>query len=111
MDGTTSNGTSRRLVARVSAVIAIAAVAVALVDRHRWLARLRWRGRRPGGAPRPAARASRPSSEEAAVYVVQPNDTLAGIAETTGVPVEELQNLNPDIDPQALPSGATLKLR
>ena len=43
--------------------------------------------------------------------MVQANDTLDGIAEKTGVSVEDLQDLNPDIDPQALPAGATLKLR
>lgn len=47
----------------------------------------------------------------AETYVVQPGDTLAGIAAEVGVPVERLEELNPEIDPQALPSGATLKLR
>src|SRR5947208_1571647 len=32
------------------------------------------------------------------VYVVKQGDTLAGIAETTGVPVERLQELNPGLD-------------
>lgn len=44
-------------------------------------------------------------------YVVQPGDTLSSIAIETGVPVEELQALNPDVDPQALASGERLKLR
>jgi LysM repeat protein len=43
--------------------------------------------------------------------VVQPGDTLAQIAEDNGVTVERIEQLNPEIDPQALPSGATLKLR
>lgn len=47
----------------------------------------------------------------AETVVVQPGDTLAQIAEDNGVDVDRLQQLNPDIDPQALPSGATLKLR
>jgi LysM repeat protein len=45
------------------------------------------------------------------VYVVQAGDTLGGIAEKTGVSVEKLQELNPDVDPQALTSGQRLKLK
>ncbi|HKP91020.1 MAG TPA: LysM domain-containing protein [Thermoleophilaceae bacterium] len=45
------------------------------------------------------------------VYVVRAGDTLGGIAETTGVSVERLQELNPDVDPQALTSGQRLKLK
>lgn len=110
MDGTTSNGTLRRLVARVFAVIAIAAAVVALVVVIG--GSLGSDGGEGGRAERRAQqREDKPGSEQEAVYVVQPNDTLAGIAEKTGVSVEELQSLNPNIDPQALPSGAQLKLR
>ena len=45
------------------------------------------------------------------VYVVRAGDTLGGIAEKTGVSVEKLQELNPDVDPQALTSGQRLKLK
>ena len=45
------------------------------------------------------------------VYVVQAGDTLGGIAVKTGVTVEKLQELNPNVDPQALTSGQRLKLR
>jgi LysM repeat protein len=45
------------------------------------------------------------------VYVVRAGDTLGGIAEKTGVSVEELQELNPNVDPQALTSGQRLKLK
>ncbi len=38
-------------------------------------------------------------------------DTLGAIAEKTGVTVERLQTLNPDLDPQALLSGQKIKLR
>ena len=44
-------------------------------------------------------------------YTVKVNDTLGGIAEETGVPVETLLELNPDLDPQALVSGQKIKLR
>jgi LysM repeat protein len=45
------------------------------------------------------------------VYVVRAGDTLGGIAEKTGVSVEQLQELNPNVDPQALTSGQRLKLK
>ena len=45
------------------------------------------------------------------VYVVKTGDTLGSIAQKTGIPVERLQELNPDVDPQALVSGQRLKLR
>jgi LysM repeat protein len=45
------------------------------------------------------------------VYVVQTGDTLGGIAAKTGVSVERLQELNPNVDPQALTSGQRLKLK
>ena len=44
-------------------------------------------------------------------YIVQPGDSLSLIAEKTGVSLERLQQLNPDIDPQLLPSGVKLRLR
>jgi LysM repeat protein len=45
------------------------------------------------------------------IYVVKTGDTLGAIAEKTGVPVERLQELNPELDPQALVSGQKIKLR
>lgn len=45
------------------------------------------------------------------VYTVKRGDTLAGIAQTTGISVERLQELNPDLDPQALVSGQRIKLK
>ncbi len=45
------------------------------------------------------------------VYVVKTGDTLGSIAEKTGVPVERLQALNPDLDPQNLVVGQRVKLR
>lgn len=44
-------------------------------------------------------------------FVVKAGDTLAGIAQTTGVPVETLQELNPNLDPQALVSGQRIRLK
>ena len=44
-------------------------------------------------------------------YTVKTGDTLAAIAETVGVPVTRLQELNPELDPQALVSGQKIRLR
>jgi LysM domain len=44
-------------------------------------------------------------------YRVKLNDTLGLIAEKTGVPVERLQELNPELDPQNLIVGQRVKLR
>jgi LysM repeat protein len=46
-----------------------------------------------------------------AFYTVKTGDTLGGIAETVGVPITRLQELNPDLDPQALVSGQKIRLR
>ncbi len=43
-------------------------------------------------------------------YVVKPGDNLTLIAEKTGVSIETIERLNPDIDPQTLAAGARLKL-
>jgi LysM repeat protein len=44
-------------------------------------------------------------------YTVETGDTLVLIAEKTGVSVERLQELNPELDPQALLSGQKINLR
>jgi LysM repeat protein len=44
-------------------------------------------------------------------YEVERGDTLVSISDKTGVPVEVLTQLNPDIDPRILPQGTRIKLR
>ena len=44
-------------------------------------------------------------------YEVQLGDSLSTIAEETGVPVDVLSQLNPDLDPQTLNPGDRVKLR
>src|SRR5919106_6288121 len=44
-------------------------------------------------------------------YEVERGDTLVSISDKTGVPVEVLTQLNPDIDPRILPEGTRIKLR
>jgi LysM repeat protein len=53
---------------------------------------------------------SRPKAT-AKTYVVKSGDTLVSIAHRTGVPVAHLLALNPEVDPQILIAGETLKLR
>lgn len=43
-------------------------------------------------------------------YTVQAGDVLSAIAEKTGVSLERLQELNPDVDANALRTGQKLKL-
>jgi len=43
-------------------------------------------------------------------YVVKPGDVLSAIAIKTGVPLETLIRLNPDVDAQSLHAGQKLKL-
>src|SRR2546423_5481286 len=49
--------------------------------------------------------------QQRASYTVKLNDTLGLIAQKTGVPVERLQTLNPQLDPQNLVVGQKVKLR
>lgn len=44
-------------------------------------------------------------------YVVKPGDTPSSIAVKTGVPLSEIERLNPDLDPQLLAPGDRIKLR
>jgi LysM repeat protein len=46
----------------------------------------------------------------AKTYVVKPGDVLSAIAERTGVPLSEIEQLNPDVDAQSLHAGQKLKL-
>ena len=48
---------------------------------------------------------------KAKTYEVQSGDTLTSIAHKTGIPVAEIQALNPEVDPQILIAGETLKLQ
>jgi LysM repeat protein len=44
-------------------------------------------------------------------YTVKSGDTLGSISEKTGIPVDKLQELNPQLDPQQLVSGQKIKMR
>jgi LysM repeat protein len=108
---------ARRSPARFLAPLAVVAVAVAFygVLKHN----LSDSG--SDKAP-PAAQTNGTKSKEAAdrkssskrkrkTYVVKPGDTPSAIAEKTGVPLAEIERLNPDLDPQLLAPGTKIKLR
>jgi LysM repeat protein len=46
-----------------------------------------------------------------ASYTVQVGDTLGGIADKTGVPLDQIQTLNPNVDPHAMTAGQKIKLK
>jgi LysM repeat protein len=96
--------------ARVAAVLALVVGAIVLVvvvstsiggDSSEQL---------PGSEPQQHVRLNKEGKPQER-YIVKPGDTLSTIAEKVHVPVEELQRLNPGIDPQALGSGARVKIR
>lgn len=104
-----------RNVARLAAPIALVVVAIASL--------LVVAGAGTGGddGDRASETSERTSTEQtterkrpprrASNYTVKTGDTLGAIAEKTGVDVETLQELNPELDPQALVSGQKIKLR
>lgn len=99
--------------ARLFAVLALAAVAVAVVvivssfkDESKDTT-----GKGNGKAHPAQPHEEAPQRTKAKTYTVQSGDTLTAIAHKTGVPVAELQALNPEIDPQILIAGEVLKLR
>jgi LysM repeat protein len=57
------------------------------------------------------AAAKKSAKRRRRTYVVKSGDTPSGIAAKTGVSLTTLQELNPNLDPQALTVGARLKLR
>ena len=52
-----------------------------------------------------------PPKKQKRSYTVQLGDSLGAIAEKTGVDVETIQLLNPELDPQSLTVGQKIKLR
>jgi LysM repeat protein len=57
------------------------------------------------------AQKQKKSRTKAKTYTVESGDTLTAIAHKTGVPVAEILALNPEVDPQILIAGQTLKLK
>ena len=44
-------------------------------------------------------------------YTIKAGDTPSGIAVKVGVPLDQILELNPDLDPQTLTPGTKIKLR
>ncbi|HZA89498.1 MAG TPA: LysM domain-containing protein [Solirubrobacterales bacterium] len=64
-----------------------------------------------GGRGGGGGKGAKTERTEGKFYTVEPGDSLTSIADKTGVPVERLLLLNPNLDPQALISGERVKLR
>ena len=64
-----------------------------------------------GSSPAKATRPQGEGKEAPKAYVIENGDTLTAIAHKTGVPVAQIERLNPEVDPQILISGEKLKLR
>jgi LysM repeat protein len=108
--------TGHRSPARLLAPLALVAVAVAVV----LIVTAAGAGDDGGGGdteanrPEGTAQTSDTTTTQAPqrrTYTVKTGDTLGAIAEKTGVSVERLQELNPELDPQALLSGQKINLR
>jgi LysM repeat protein len=104
---------SARLLAPVALVASLAAVALVVSNSTE--------GDDNGGdggnatrtaEPRPPQQGRRQQQRpQRTFYRVRLNDTLGLIAEQTGVPVEQLEALNPELDPQNLIVGQRIRLR
>jgi LysM repeat protein len=100
-----------RLLAPVALVVSLAAVAIVVSNST---------GNDDNGGdggnatrtvePRPPQQQQRQRPQRT-FYRVRLNDTLGLIAEQTGVPVEQLEALNPELDPQNLIVGQRIRLR
>jgi LysM repeat protein len=92
------------LVALIAAVVAIVVVAgnTHLHSHH---------DENNGKQAQTQKKAKKKPRTKAKTYTVQSGDTLISIASKTGVPLAELQALNPEIDPQILVAGEVLKLQ
>lgn len=98
--------------ARIFAAVALAAAVLVVIV----LVASSIGGDSSSDQPRPTQTAKQQQQRDSdepvpANYVVQTGDTLTSIARETGVPVAEILALNPEVDPQILIAGQTLKLR
>lgn len=96
--------------ARLAAPLALAAALVAVVV----VVAASGTGSSPGtssaATPPAHARPARHRRAPPRFYVVKAGDSLSVISARTGVSLERIQALNPQVDPQALQTGQRLKL-
>ncbi len=98
-------------IARLLAVIALGAAAVSVIV---VVGSTAGDGGSKADAPRKSAaqkKQAKKNRKTPKVYEVKEGDNLSMIADRTGVSVDEIEELNPDLDPQALTIGQKLKLR
>jgi LysM repeat protein len=105
----------RRSPARFLAPIALVAFAVALysvVQDSRESPDTNSSGAKPTATATSTSKSSskKKSSKKRKTYTVKAGDTLSGIAEKTGVSLEKINDLNPDVD-DTLSPGQKLRLR
>lgn len=100
--------TAARLVAAAALVLGFLALAIVIANSLGEDEQAVRQPEQPSGKVTPQGKRR---GQPPAAYVVQNGDTLTSIARKTGVSVERLQRLNPDVDPQILVSGERLKLR
>jgi LysM repeat protein len=60
--------------------------------------------------PTPSAKSKKTTKKKRKTYTVKPGDTPSGIAEKYDISLEELQELNPDLDPQTMAPGQKIRL-
>jgi LysM repeat protein len=65
----------------------------------------------PAASPAKGATGKKPSSKGPRFYRVKAGDTPTSIAAKTGVSLTQIQQLNPNLDPQTLNPGERIKLR
>lgn len=65
------------------------------------------------GTTTPAAKTATTSAKhlKRSTYTVRVNDNLSSIAQRYGLTVEQLRELNPNVDPEAIHKGQRLRLR
>jgi LysM repeat protein len=69
-----------------------------------------------GSSTSPAAKTSTTAAKKKPAaskrfYTVQAGDTLGAIADKTGIALETIQALNPDVDPHAMTTGQKIRLK
>jgi LysM repeat protein len=101
---------AKRYFARLLAVLALIAVAIAIVV---IVSNANLNSKESNGNKKSGTHAKKHKKHrtKAKTYTIKSGDTLTSIAHKTGIPISEIQALNPEVDPQILTAGETLKLK
>jgi LysM repeat protein len=101
---------AKRYFARLLAVLALVAVAIAIIV---IVSNANLNSKESKGNKKTATHAQKHKKPrtKAKTYTIKSGDTLTSIAHKTGIPISEIQALNPEVDPQILTAGETLKLK